>query len=243
LTPNLQAMADYLDPVDVVVDVGGGAGRLSLPLALRCKQVINVDPSNTMGAAFMANAAQAGVSNVRFIAADWELATPPEGDVALVNNVTYMTRDIVPFLEKLEKAGRKRVVITVNAPPPPSRQRVLYQMLHGEVEEAVPGHVELVNVLWEMGLLPDVKMLAGVGAAVAPASPTKDEAVAAAIAGFSSDQWTFWPMGAELEERLRRILEDRFEELFSSGPEGFTPRWPLGGREVLITWRPGLDRQ
>jgi SAM-dependent methyltransferase len=42
----------------VVVDVGGGAGRYSLPLASRCREVVNVDPSAAMGAAFAANAAR-----------------------------------------------------------------------------------------------------------------------------------------------------------------------------------------
>src|SRR5207248_665692 len=45
LGPNQQVLASYLEPDDVVVDVGGGAGRISLPLALRCSQVVNVDPS------------------------------------------------------------------------------------------------------------------------------------------------------------------------------------------------------
>ena len=61
------------------------------------------------------------------------------------NHVTYMTREIVPFIKKLEQAGRRRVLITVNSVPGLSFQRVLYQLVHGEAEEIVPGHVELIN--------------------------------------------------------------------------------------------------
>src|SRR3954451_19465194 len=43
--PNLAIIASYVEPDDVIVDVGGGAGRIALPLALRCREVINVDPS------------------------------------------------------------------------------------------------------------------------------------------------------------------------------------------------------
>lgn len=48
LEPNLAIIASYIEPDDVIVDVGGGAGRYSLPLALRCREVINVDPSAGM---------------------------------------------------------------------------------------------------------------------------------------------------------------------------------------------------
>jgi hypothetical protein len=38
-------------------------------------------------------------------------------------------------------------------------QPCIPQTLPGETEAIVPGHVELVNVLWEMGIEPDVRML------------------------------------------------------------------------------------
>src|SRR5271163_3016833 len=58
LEPNLEIIASYLEPDDIIVDVGGGAGRISLPLALRCREVVNVEPSAAMAAGFRANAAQ-----------------------------------------------------------------------------------------------------------------------------------------------------------------------------------------
>jgi|SRR5271166_2437860 len=105
LDPNLEIIASYIQPDDVIIDVGGGAGRVSLPLALRCREVINVEPSPAMGAGFRANAAQAGISNARIVQGDWLEVDPPVGTVALVNHVTYLTREIVPFIEKLECAG------------------------------------------------------------------------------------------------------------------------------------------
>ena len=36
LDRNMVAIASYVQPDDIVVDVGGGAGRVGLPLALRC---------------------------------------------------------------------------------------------------------------------------------------------------------------------------------------------------------------
>jgi hypothetical protein len=45
-------------------------------------------------------------------------------------------------------------------------------------------------------------------------------------------------LGSDLEQRLRVILESRFDELFAAGPEGFIPRYVAPGREILITWQP-----
>jgi hypothetical protein len=158
LGPNLEVIASYIEADDVIIDVGGGAGRISLPLALRCREVINVEPSPTMRMGFRRNAAGAGISNARIIEGEWPKVDAPAGSVALVNHVTYLTREIVPFIKKLEQAGRRRVLITVNSVPGPSLQRVLYKLVHGEAEEVVPGHVELINVIWELGILPDIQV-------------------------------------------------------------------------------------
>jgi len=237
LDPNLEIIASYIEADDVIIDVGGGAGRISLPLSLRCREVINIEPSSAMATGFRANAAQAGIANARVIEGDWLEVDPPVGTVALVNHVTYLTREITQFVNKLELVGRRRVLITVNSPPPPSWQRVLFQLVHEEVEEVVPGHVELANVLWEQGILPDIRVLPLPAVRPIPA-PAREAAIAARVAGFGGDQWARWPLGSDLECRLRSVLEARFDELFASGAKGFVPRFITPGREILITWQP-----
>ena len=237
LDPNLAVIASYIEADDVIIDVGGGAGRISLPLALRCHEVINVEPSPTMRMGFTRNAAGAGISNARIIEGEWPNIDAPAGSVALVNHVTYLTRKIVPFIKKLEQAGRRRVLITVNSVPPPSFQRVLYQLVRGEAEQVVPGHVELINVIWELGILPEIRVSPHPSVPLAPA-PSREAAIAGAIARFPGEQWGWWDLGSDLESRLRSILGTRFDELFTAGPDGFIPRYITPGREILITWQP-----
>jgi hypothetical protein len=241
LDPNLEIIASYIEADDVIIDVGGGAGRISLPLSLRCREVINIEPSSAMATGFRANVAQAGIANARVIEGEWLEVDPPVGTIALVNHVTYLTREIVQFVNKLERAGRRRVLITVNSPPPPSWQRVLFQLVYEEVEEVVPGHVELTNVLWERGILPDIRVLPLHAARPIIPAPTRDAAITARVAGFGGDQWALWPLGSDLERRLRSVLEARFDELFVLGPEGFVPRFITPGREILITWQPAAQ--
>src|SRR5919108_769682 len=83
LDANLAVLASYTRPEDVLLDVGGGAGRVALPLALRCHEVIVVDASPGMGAEFTAVAAEAGISNARFFHANWLGAEGVQGDVVL----------------------------------------------------------------------------------------------------------------------------------------------------------------
>jgi hypothetical protein len=190
-----------------------------------------------MAMGFRRNATGAGITNTRIIEGEWPEVDAPEGSVALVNHVTYLTREIVPFIKRLEQAGRRRVLITVNSVPGPSLQRVLYQLVHGEAEEVVPGHVELINVIWELGILPDIRVLPQATVPFTPAA-SRDGVIAAAIARFPGEQWGWWDLGSDLEARLRSVLEARFDELFAAGADGFVPRYVAPGREILITWQP-----
>lgn len=228
LTPNHEALAAYVHPNDVIVDVGGGAGRISLPLAKRCREVINVDPSAGMGAAFLESAKEAGISNVRFIHADWLAAKDVTGDLTLVNNVTYFVRDIVPFITKLEAASRRRVLITVWSVPPPSQDARLFELVYGEKQERLPSHRELLPVLWEMGILPDVQALPdefrfGNGLPTTRAEAVQSAAERLELAG---------------EPAPLQAIEQHFDELFASTAHGYRPLWRPAVRELIITWEP-----
>jgi 2-polyprenyl-3-methyl-5-hydroxy-6-metoxy-1,4-benzoquinol methylase len=148
LDANLEVIASYLQREDVLIDVGGGAGRLSLPLALRCREVVNVDASAGMLAAFEALATGAGIQNARAVKSDWLAAEGIQGDVTLVSSVTYFVRDIVPFVRKLEAASRRRVIILVWSEPPPNLRSRLFRLVYGEELAPLPGHRALLPVLW-----------------------------------------------------------------------------------------------
>lgn len=233
LDPDLEAIASYVEPEDVFVDAGGGAGRISLPLALRCRQVINVDASPGMGEEFQASAAEAGITNARFIQSDWLDSDGVQGDVTLAANVTYFVRDIQRFIQQLEAASRRRVMISVCSVPNPYHNAKLFQQVYGEEQAVVPGHTQLLPVLWEMGVLPDIHVLPGAPTArrslqYATLAQTREDAIQGTLQG----QW----LGPEDRDRARGVIEAHFDELFADIPEGFSPLWPPVTRQLLITW-------
>lgn len=226
--PNLQAVLDLVRPDDVVVDVGGGAGRNGLPIALRCREVINVDPSPAMVRHFLEAAAEAGITNVRVIESDWLGASEVEGDVVLAANVTYFVREIVPFVEKLERAARRLVVIDVWSVPPPARAAHLFAVVNGEPQVIAPGFRELLPVLWEMGILPDVRVLPAPFRGPRDEPKTRDEAIAFALSQVATRD----------PERARRRIEAEFDQLFERSAGGYRPLWRPDAREILISWQP-----
>jgi SAM-dependent methyltransferase len=239
LDANLAVLASHIRPEDVLLDVGGGAGRVALPLALRCREVTVVDASPGMGVEFTAAAAAAGISNARFVHANWLEAAGFQGDVALTSNVTYFVREIVPFIEKLASAARRRVMITVWSVANPNQNAAIFRLVYGEDPVGVPGYRELLPVLWELDILPDVHVLPGVpmvpgGTMGARLPQTQEDAVQLGLQG----QW----LGHQDHARARHLIAERFSELFAPSPEGFRPLWRQEAREMLITWETNQRR-
>lgn len=229
LDPNLAAIAAYLSPDDVLVDVGGGAGRYGLPLALRSRELVNVEPSPGMAAEYEGSASEAGIHNARLVRADWLAANGVVGDVTLVCHVTYFVRDIVPFVRKLVEASRRRVIIDVVSVPPPNQTARLFQLVFGEPMALRPGYRELLPVLWEMGILPDVRVLpARFGRNVA-LPRTREQAAEQAVGALDGHGLPY----------VRAAVETLFDQLFQQTEEGFEPRYRQGSAaEMLITWEP-----
>ncbi|HEX9641362.1 MAG TPA: class I SAM-dependent methyltransferase [Candidatus Krumholzibacteria bacterium] len=229
----LSKIASYLRPDDTLLDVGGGAGRMSLPLSFHCREVIVIDPSSAMEETFQATAKEAGIANARFLRRDWLEGGDVEGDVALVAHVTYFIPKVVPFIEKLNAAARRRVVVNVRTVPPPNQASELFRMARGEELMLVPGPEELLAVLSEMGVAAD---LIDVGPALlpatAPAGKTREDAIRIEVDGAVRGGW----LKEEEKERLGAMIEQRFDELLAKTPEGFRRRIALHARDLLITW-------
>ena len=226
LDGNLSTVAGYLNPWDCFIDVGGGAGRVSLALARKVAEVVLVEPSAGMRAEFAAARDEAGITNAR-VTSDWWMDSDETGDVVFLSDVTYFVRDIEPFVAKLHHAAARRVMITLWRPTPGDMGTLLRRVLHDETPAPWPGLPELAAVLWEMGLLPEIRPL--------PEEPwwltdaernlSDADAIALALRWLDTD-----------DEAARRSVSANLEQLFERTDAGLTPRWLNQPRAVLITW-------
>jgi hypothetical protein len=222
----LTELLRYIQPNDTVLDVGGGAGRY-LPIALRCKELINIEPSAGMGLQFEASVLEAAINNARWLQSDW-LDADLEGDVTFCANVVYYVADIVPFISKLHRASRRRVMIVMHSLPPVNAAANLSSYVYGIEPALDPGQAELLPVLWEMGILPDVRVL-GPSDFIANRIrfADRDEAIASVIPDDLVD---------ELVPTARASVEAHFEELFVPAADGGFRRRSGASRVLLITW-------
>jgi hypothetical protein len=230
--PTLAALLSFIEPEDTVLDVGGGAGRY-LPIARQCREYVNVEPSSAMGAQFEASVREAGIGNARWLQSDWQSAQAA-GDVCFCANVVYYIEDIAPFVQKLHTASRRRVMIVMHSTPPRNRDAELAGVIHDGEPVHDPGYRELLPVLWELGLLPDVRVL-GKSDFIAEREryPDRAAAVSAVIPA---------RLEAAAANRARQAIEDRFLDLFVPAEEGGYRRRPAqDSRVLLITWETRPD--
>ena len=115
-----------------VLDIGCGGGAASLPLAPPAAQLIGVDPSADMLAAFT-RAAGARGAGVRTVIGVWpEVATgTPVADVVVCAHVVYNVADLPPFVRALTGHARHRVVLELPEVHPLAWLTPYWQALHG----------------------------------------------------------------------------------------------------------------
>jgi SAM-dependent methyltransferase len=142
-----------------VLDVGGGSGRYALPLALHCRHVTVVEQSPRMAAALADSARQAGIDNVTLVPSAWQDAVVEPADVVLCANVLYDVAEVKAFVRKLAGHARGRLLLHLMQSPL-SRFADLWQAVHGEARVNLPATPELLAVLWQMDLWPDLHMVA-----------------------------------------------------------------------------------
>jgi hypothetical protein len=225
-------VASHLRESDVLLDVGGGAGRISMPLAGRCREVLCVDPSPGMAETFESSARDAGIANARFVLGDW-LDTDCEGDVALVSHVTYFVPKIEPFLSKLNKATRQRVIVATRSVAPPNLWGVFFEIAKGVRQAPVPGADHVLSVLKEMSIPAELVDL-GEGAlpATMPVGKTPDEAIKLQA---DSGRRLGWLNESDVL-RFTESVRACFDDLFVLTGDGYRTRATLGVRDLVITW-------
>jgi len=161
--PLLDRLLELAGPDDTWLDIGAGAGRFALPLALAVREVVAIDPSAGMLAALREGMAAHGIANVRVLQGRWPLAPDeipadgvPHGDVALIAHLGYDIERIGPFLDAMEASTGRLCVAVLMDRQPSSMAHGFWPPVHGEARVALPALRDLVELLRVRGRDPDL---------------------------------------------------------------------------------------
>ncbi len=223
--PVIDKILSKISPTSTVLDVGGGAGRIALPLALKASHVTVAEPSESMIEQLQEEAQQSGITNVSVVQSLWEEARTAPADVVICAHVLYGVADAEPFIRKLAEHAKQQVMILCFTRAPISRLSPFWLPVHGEERIDMPGLSELMPLLWEMGIYPDVEMF----------EPSPQQTFESHE--HAHDQLLnrlYVKPNTEQDDRLKKAIQD----LLIETSDGLAIRDVEPGRQGLIIWSP-----
>jgi len=200
----LEVLWPYISARTTVIDVGAGAGRHAVPLAERAEWVTAVEPSEGMRAHITA------LPNLTVIASRWEDADVAPADVVVCSHVLYGVADLVPFIEKMERAARERVFVMLREGPVPHPANELRDRMPGGPLPRIPRFSDLFMLLIQVGIAPDVKFISY---PVVNRYASFEEAEADCRPLFGDG----WEESGAREELKKMLVQDGDELVYDSG--------------------------
>jgi len=227
--PALSVLLASANDEQVWLDIGAGAGRYALPLALVVREVIAVEPSAGMRGALRTGMGEHGISNVRVVAGSWpeaaeRLGDLPAADVSMIAHVGYDIEAIGPFLDAMEQATRDRCVAVLTDRSPASVADPFWPLVHGEERVPLPALPDLLEVLRTRGRETEV---------VRVERPPRTFDSVPALTAFVRRQ-LFIAEGGEKDLHFRAVLPDRIV----NRDGGWTLADPPAGSIGIVTWSP-----
>lgn len=221
--PLLDGLRPLIDPGDVWLDIGAGGGRLALPIALVAREVIALDPSDSMLGVLRRGMVEHHIDNVRIVKDRWPTPNPPRADVALIAHVGYDIEAIGPFLAAMEAAARRLCVAVLFWRRPTWTADALWPAVHGEARAPLPALPEFCALQISRGRRCDVRTVE-----LAPLSYERSDRALA----FARVQTWVRP-DSEKDRRVQALLSERLTERAGRFAFDWSPV-PVG----IVTWRP-----
>ena len=151
-----------------VLDLGGCGGRYALPLALRSSRVTVVEPSAQIGEVLSTEAKEAKIENVSIVRGLWQDVEVDPAQVVFCAKMIYGVADVETFILKLESHAVDQVYILADMRSPQAKFSPLWEAVHEEERINLPAMAELLGVLWDLDIYPDLEMFEATFCEIAP---------------------------------------------------------------------------
>ncbi len=182
-----------------VLDMGCGSGTLSIPLAVRVREITAVDFSEKMLAILREQSHRKGITNIKTIQARWEDDWDRVGigvhDVAIASR-SLVVDDLRGAIMKLNRVARKRVYISTIVGDGPIDRRIFAAL--GRKLVTNPDYIYNYNLLYQMGIYANVTFI----------HEKNTRAFETHEAAVDSFKWMVEEMTRKEEDRLREYLRE-----------------------------------
>ncbi len=155
-----------ITPEARVLDIGAGAGAIAIPLSQQVAAITAVEPARAMREVMKKTVEGAGIENITNVGRHWEDIDPerdldPPYDVAFASFSLGMP-DLRAAIEKMNAVCSGTIAVFHFAGLPYWEQIMLdtWPDLHGLVYQPGPKTDVIFNLLYQMGIYPDVSVSA-----------------------------------------------------------------------------------
>jgi SAM-dependent methyltransferase len=153
-------LRQQVTPETTILDVGAGTGRFTLALAPLAKQIVAIEPNETMLEYLRQDAEKRNLHNIVLRQETWQDTSQDlTGDLVICSHVLYPIRDIVPFLTKLNAAAQQHCYIYMRATPMDALTAPIWKHFHGDERCLPPGYIHALDILYEMGIYANVEVV------------------------------------------------------------------------------------
>lgn len=197
-------------PEDRVLDIGSGPGSVAIPLSAHVKEIMAVEPNEHMVALLRENMAEQGITSISVVEKLWDDVDvhkdlEPPYDIVL-SSFSLGVLDLRESLEKMiEAASRDIVIFWFSGETWHERDRkFIYEHILGREHHASPKADLVYNVLYDMGIYPNVS--SGLG------GPTRDFASRKEVRDYFVSKYKIPPDSdlSVLDEYIRgRVTHDQ----------------------------------
>ena len=146
-----------------VLDIGAGPGTLAIPFAQKAEHVTAIEPAEGMCSVMKEKMAEFGLSNIDIVQKRWEdvdiasdLSAPYD---VVIASFSLGMKDIQSAVEKMVLASSRYVYLYHFAGPSSwdIQWQILWPRLHGKAYRLGPKSNVLYNVLYQMGIYPNIR--------------------------------------------------------------------------------------
>lgn len=165
ISPYVDAFIENIDfdGVSTVLDVGSGNGVLALQMASQVDHVYCLDYSRVMLEYVQLNAREAGLDNISTVHLskedDWQ-GRVPEVDV-LISSRSGLDADIENLFYKFHRYAKRHVYYSYLVGGHFDQPGI--SELLNKKKDSLPDYIHIINVLYEMGIDPNLSFVEGPG--------------------------------------------------------------------------------